>query len=68
MTRTAPTIPGKAERDECCAECGWPFDAGDACRMIEGQMGVFCTEQCAEHFWRRIPDPPEDPRPSDPKR
>lgn len=67
MTRHAPTIPEKAEFGETCAECGWPFDAGDACRMIEGQMCVFCSEQCAERFWRRR-YPPETPSPPDLKR
>ena len=39
-------IKTTAKYDEECVECGYPFDAEDACLISEGEEYVYCSRAC----------------------
>jgi hypothetical protein len=41
------TIQDRAQRDEWCAQCGYPFDLGQRVYVTNGGVGdVFCSHRC----------------------
>jgi len=41
------TIQDRAQRDESCGQCGYPFDTGQRVYVTAGGLGdVFCSQRC----------------------
>ena len=37
----------KANKDEECIYCGYPFDTGDDCLIDESSGTIYCSRNCA---------------------
>lgn len=49
--RALEIIQDRAQLDECCAECGYPFDIGHRVYVTHNGSGdVFCGIRCAREF------------------
>ena len=48
---THATIQDRAQRDESCRQCGYPFDTGQRVYVTNGGLGeVFCSMRCCTQF------------------
>lgn len=51
--RQLNTYHGRAQRDEYCEECGYPFNSGDDIIIDADSERIFCSVKCAEANSRR---------------